>query len=90
MAFEPDVDLQLPKRIPEAVKSVDEIKRGTGAILRQGMSKIAVFRDDRGDLHSCSAVCTHLGCVVQWNDVEKSWTDEIKDATGKPVFAMTN
>ena len=23
-------------------------------------------------------------------DVEKSWTDEIKDATGKPVFAMTN
>jgi hypothetical protein len=23
-------------------------------------------------------------------DVEKTWTNEIKDASGKPVFAMTN
>jgi len=23
-------------------------------------------------------------------DVEKTWANEIKDASGKPVFAMTN
>ncbi|HKO18221.1 MAG TPA: Rieske 2Fe-2S domain-containing protein, partial [Acidobacteriaceae bacterium] len=35
--------------------------------------KIAVYRDDAGALHACSAVCTHLGCVVAWNPTEKSW-----------------
>jgi hypothetical protein len=24
------------------------------------------------------------------NDIEQYWKSEIKDATGKPVFAMTN
>jgi Rieske Fe-S protein len=32
-----------------------------------------VYRDAQGVLHECSAVCTHLGCVVQWNAGEKSW-----------------
>jgi Rieske Fe-S protein len=41
--------------------------------LRKGISKIAVYRDEQGQLHERSAVCTHLGCVVQWNGGEKSW-----------------
>jgi len=28
--------------------------------------------DDR-QVHECSAVCPHLGCVVHWNDAEKTW-----------------
>jgi Rieske Fe-S protein len=34
---------------------------------------VAVYRDLAGTVHKCSAVCTHLGCVVEWNHVEKSW-----------------
>jgi Rieske Fe-S protein len=26
-----------------------------------------------GGLHLHSAVCPHLGCVVHWNDAERSW-----------------
>jgi Rieske Fe-S protein len=37
------------------------------------MSLLAVYRDDDGRFHELSAACTHLGCVVQWNDVERSW-----------------
>ena len=55
------------------VSSVDEIHPGAGAILRDGASKQAVYRSDDGALHAMSAVCTHLGCVVQWNKAEKSW-----------------
>lgn len=58
---------------PGEVDSVDAISRGEGAILRKGVSKIAVYRDKEGKLHERSAVCTHLGCVVQWNRGEKSW-----------------
>jgi Rieske Fe-S protein len=55
------------------VGSVDEIAAGSGAILRRGLSKVAVYRDDQGQLHERSAVCTHLGCIVQWNPAEKTW-----------------
>ena len=30
-------------------------------------------RHDGGTLHHCSAVCTHLKCIVEWNSAEKSW-----------------
>ncbi len=55
------------------VSSVDEIKNGEGAILRDGVSKIAVYRDDNGKLHKRSAVCTHMGCIVRFNSSEKTW-----------------
>lgn len=55
------------------VDSVDQIAKGEGAVMRSGLSKVAVYRDDEGTLHSLSAVCTHLGCVVAWNAVEKTW-----------------
>lgn len=55
------------------VKDVDEIAAGDGAIMRRGLSKIAAYRDEAGALHECSAVCTHLGCIVHWNAGEKSW-----------------
>jgi glycine/D-amino acid oxidase-like deaminating enzyme/nitrite reductase/ring-hydroxylating ferredoxin subunit len=55
------------------VESAEEVAPGAGAILRRGLKKIAVYRDDSGALHELSAVCTHLGCVVSWNDKEKTW-----------------
>ncbi len=38
-----------------------------------GATKVAIYRDQHGELHGCSAICPHLGCVVDWNDLEKSW-----------------
>jgi glycine/D-amino acid oxidase-like deaminating enzyme/nitrite reductase/ring-hydroxylating ferredoxin subunit len=55
------------------VKSVREIPAGEGAVIRQGLKKLAVYRDDAGKIHRHSAVCTHLQCIVQWNPEEKSW-----------------
>jgi glycine/D-amino acid oxidase-like deaminating enzyme/nitrite reductase/ring-hydroxylating ferredoxin subunit len=58
---------------PGEVASVDEIRPGHGAVVRQGLGKVAVFRDDQGALHPLSAVCTHLGCIVHWNSLEGTW-----------------
>jgi Rieske Fe-S protein len=55
------------------VESVDEIAPGCGATLRDGLAQVAVYRDDDGSLHECSAVCTHLGGIVSWNSVERTW-----------------
>jgi glycine/D-amino acid oxidase-like deaminating enzyme/nitrite reductase/ring-hydroxylating ferredoxin subunit len=55
------------------VKSADEIPADTGAVLRRGLHKLAVYRDAQGQLHEMSAACPHLGCVVHWNRSEKTW-----------------
>lgn len=55
------------------VGSVDEIPAGSGAIIRRGLTKHAVYRDDKGQAHECSAVCPHLGCIVAWNQSEQTW-----------------
>lgn len=55
------------------VSSVDEINNGEGAIIREGLSKIAVYRDEEGNVHKRSAVCPHLGCIVRFNSLEKTW-----------------
>ena len=51
----------------------DEIEAGEGAVLRRGITKVAVYKDEKGTTHECSAICPHLGCVVHWNTLEKSW-----------------
>jgi Rieske Fe-S protein len=56
-----------------SAKSVDDIQVGQGAVLRDGIKKIATYRDETGKVHAFSAVCPHLGCVVRWNTCEKTW-----------------
>jgi glycine/D-amino acid oxidase-like deaminating enzyme/nitrite reductase/ring-hydroxylating ferredoxin subunit len=58
---------------PGDVDSADEIKPGEGAIVRHGLKKVATYRDEDGTIHERSAVCVHLGCIVDWNSKEKSW-----------------
>lgn len=55
------------------VESADDIARDSGAVVRRGLSKVAVYRDPEGKLHEMSASCPHLGCVVSWNSAERSW-----------------
>lgn len=58
---------------PGEVDSVREIEKGDGAVIRDGIHKIAVYRDEDGKLHKRSAVCTHMGCIVRFNSLEKTW-----------------
>lgn len=55
------------------VASEAEISRGSGAVIRRGLTKAAVYRDEQGHLHECSAVCPHLGAMVRWNAAEQTW-----------------
>jgi Rieske Fe-S protein len=55
------------------VESEENIPKGAGAVLRDGLQKIAVYRDERGGVHRCSAVCPHLQCIVAWDSVEHTW-----------------
>jgi glycine/D-amino acid oxidase-like deaminating enzyme/nitrite reductase/ring-hydroxylating ferredoxin subunit len=55
------------------VDHVDQITKGTGAVVQSDGQAVAAYRDQDGALHRCSAVCTHMGCLVHWNQVERTW-----------------
>jgi len=46
---------------------------GDGALISSGLKKFAVYRDEQGGLHCHSGKCPHLGCVVRWNNAERTW-----------------
>lgn len=55
------------------VTSADQIPSGHGAVVRSGLTKLAVYKDDAGKVTTLSAVCPHMGCIVRWNPGEKMW-----------------
>jgi glycine/D-amino acid oxidase-like deaminating enzyme/nitrite reductase/ring-hydroxylating ferredoxin subunit len=59
--------------LPGDAPASESVPPGTGRVVRRGAKMIAVYCDDGGTLHERSAVCTHLKCIVNWNDLEKSW-----------------
>jgi glycine/D-amino acid oxidase-like deaminating enzyme/nitrite reductase/ring-hydroxylating ferredoxin subunit len=75
---------------PAEVASLTEIAPGSGALIRHGLSKMAIYRDEEGKLHPFSSVCTHLQGIVAWNPLEKSWDCPVHGSrfdrlTGKPL-----
>ncbi len=72
------------------VDSVRQIKPGDGAIIRDGLKKKAVFRDEQGRFHVRSAVCPHQGCIVAWNSTETSWDCPCHGSRFDPYGKMLN
>jgi glycine/D-amino acid oxidase-like deaminating enzyme/nitrite reductase/ring-hydroxylating ferredoxin subunit len=50
-----------------------ELQPNEGRVVRLGRRHVAMYRDEDGAVHSFSARCTHLGCLVEWNTAERTW-----------------
>lgn len=50
-----------------------QVEKGEGQLVTIDGEKIAAYRDEQGAIHTVSAVCPHLGCILAWNNAEKSW-----------------
>ena len=55
------------------LKSFDELAPGEAAIMDIGGETIAAYRDEGKSLHSVSAACTHMGCILGWNEADRTW-----------------
>lgn len=49
----------------------EDLKPGQGKVLAD--KRVALYRDEQGELHALSSICTHEECGVEWNKDEKSW-----------------
>ena len=41
--------------------------------VQEGAVKVALYRDEAGKLYRRSALCPHVGCIVEWNPSDKSF-----------------
>jgi glycine/D-amino acid oxidase-like deaminating enzyme/nitrite reductase/ring-hydroxylating ferredoxin subunit len=56
-----------------AAHGVESLAPGTGAVVRTGRHAVAAFRHEDGTIDAVSPRCTHLGCVVHFNEAERTW-----------------
>lgn len=56
-----------------SLKSIGDLKPRDGAIATIGGKKVALYKDEGEVIHAFTAVCPHMGCVLQWNGSERSF-----------------
>ena len=55
----------------DSISDMEKLPKDSGMVIEN--KKMAVYKDDKGKAHKFSAVCTHMGCIVSWNELEKSF-----------------
>ena len=69
-------------------KSLRAVPRGAGRVLELNGARVAVYRDESGATTQRSAVCTHMGCLVGWNEAERTWDCPCHGSRFKPDGAV--
>ena len=60
--------------LKQALRKAERLQPGEGAVIEiKRYDPRSFYKSKDGKLYSFSAVCTHLGCTVNWNDSEKSF-----------------
>ena len=58
---------------PTQLHQLADIAPGKAKVVTYENQKIAVYKNEQGELHVVNPVCTHMKCDVKWNEVERSW-----------------
>ena len=53
--------------------SIDEIENDNGAIIQINGDNVGIYKDKEGKIYAVNPVCTHLGCLLSWNNLDKTW-----------------
>jgi glycine/D-amino acid oxidase-like deaminating enzyme/nitrite reductase/ring-hydroxylating ferredoxin subunit len=54
-------------------KEVEEFNSDEGAVTSINLKNVAVYKDEIGQITKLNPTCTHMKCIVSWNDAERSW-----------------
>ena len=72
MLKESTYSLLLNKMKPEKNK-FENVPLGDGGIVEIDGEKIGVYKREDGEIFAIKPYCGHLGCLVSWNNLEKTW-----------------
>lgn len=60
-------------KFKSANMSFDEIQNNSGSIIEINNEKVGIYKSPEGKIYAVKPICTHLGCLLSWNDVDKTW-----------------
>ena len=58
-------------KIPE--EKISKIKKENGGIIKIDGVAVGIYRDKTGKIYAVNPTCTHLGCLLTWNNIDKTW-----------------
>ena len=53
--------------------NLDDLKSEEGKVEKINDQEVAIYKDKDGNVTKLSAVCTHQGCTIEWNNKDKTW-----------------
>ena len=58
-------------KIPD--EDLSTIENNNGGIVRVNGNSVGIYKDKNGKIYAVNPTCTHLGCLLTWNNVDKTW-----------------
>ncbi|WP_173933546.1 FAD-dependent oxidoreductase [Chelativorans sp. Marseille-P2723] len=61
------------KMLKRMAVPLDDIAPGSAGIVDHNGEQLAVIRHMDGSLTAFTASCTHMGCIIGWNPIDRTW-----------------
>lgn len=60
-------------KIKNISSGYEDIEVGNGGIIEVDGEKVGIYKREDGEVFAVKPYCGHLGCLVSWNNLEKTW-----------------
>ena len=71
-------------------EALSSIKKDNGGIIKIDGTSVGIYKDKDGKIFAVNPTCTHLGCLLTWNNIDKTWDCPCHgsrfDFTGKNIY----
>lgn len=55
------------------LEELADLAPGEARVVKYEGNRLAIYKDEQGEIHALNSACTHIKCEVEWNSAEKSW-----------------
>ena len=63
----------ITNRIKIPIEKLSSIEKDNGGIIKINGKTVGIYKDKEGRVFAVNPTCTHLGCLLTWNNVDKTW-----------------
>lgn len=54
-------------------ENIEKIEKDNGAIIQLNGDNVGIYKDSEGKIYAVKPNCSHLGCLLSWNNLDKTW-----------------